>query len=132
MGIEWGDDTLEQEERNGEKPHMHHMLDQLTAECGGLRKQLSEVGKALAWETPYQANLAERANALKHARDMLQQERDRLKKTNELLKEMVQRAKHRLDDYADRANAGKAQSDGRSWKRQIWAAFADYDEVVDR
>lgn len=46
--------------------------------------------------------------------------------------EAVAMAKKRLDDYADKANAGKVQSDGRSWKRQIWAAFADYDELLAR
>ena len=46
------------------------------------------------------------------------------------LEEAVAMAKKRLDNYADMANAGQVQSDGRSWKRQIWAAFADYDELI--
>lgn len=46
------------------------------------------------------------------------------------LEEAVAMAKKRLDNYADMANAGQVQSDGRSWKRQIWAAFADYDALI--
>lgn len=36
-------------------------------------------------------------------------------------------ARTRLDDFADKANAGLVHHDGREWKRRIWAAFSDFD-----
>lgn len=36
-------------------------------------------------------------------------------------------ARTRLDDFADKANAGLVHHDAREWKRRIWAAFADFD-----
>lgn len=48
------------------------------AELQNLRKQLSDVAKALNWELPYQASLAERATALKAQRDALEVERGHL------------------------------------------------------
>lgn len=43
------------------------------------RKQLSEVAKALNWQAPYQASLAERATQVIAERDALKSERDRLR-----------------------------------------------------
>lgn len=44
--------------------------------------------------------------------------------------ERAQWARTRLDDYADRDNAGRVQGGGREWKRKIWAAFADFDAAA--
>lgn len=44
--------------------------------------------------------------------------------------ETVAWARKRLDDRADRCNAGEIQDGGREWSRSIWAAFSDYDEAV--
>lgn len=53
-----------------------------------LRKQLSEVAKALAWEIPYQASLAERATSLISERDALKVERDQLRAVVEAAQNM--------------------------------------------
>jgi hypothetical protein len=36
-------------------------------------------------------------------------------------------ARTRLEDFADKANAGQIHYDARELKRRIWAAFADFD-----
>ncbi len=46
------------------------------------------------------------------------------------MRETVQMARTRLDQYADAANAGQAQGGGREFKRKIWGAFADFDALV--
>jgi uncharacterized coiled-coil DUF342 family protein len=65
-------------------------------------KQLSEVAKALAWEVPYQASLAERAasvmaerDAMKAERNTLRAEIERLRAERDALVLVVMRGSHR-------------------------------------
>lgn len=62
------------------------------------RKQLSEVAKALNWQAPYQASLAERASALISERDALKAECDQLRAA---LKPFAQIANEYSDDEDD-------------------------------
>lgn len=41
-------------------------------------------------------------------------------------------AKTRLDDFADKANAGQIHYSARELKRKIGAAFADFDSAADQ
>lgn len=40
-------------------------------------------------------------------------------------------AKTRLNDFADKANAGQVHHDARELKRKIWAAFAEFDAASE-
>lgn len=71
MGIEWGDDTLD-DDRATEPNHGDV----------GARKQLSLVAKALNQCGPYQASLVKRIEALISSRDTLQAERNRMADEN--------------------------------------------------
>lgn len=71
MGIEWGDDTVDDDRAS--KPD-HGDL--------GAQQQLSSVAKALNQCGPYQASLVKRIEALISSRDTLQAERNRLADEN--------------------------------------------------
>lgn len=46
------------------------------------------------------------------------------------LRQAATMAKTRLDDFADKANAGHVHYSARELKRKIGAAFADFDALV--
>lgn len=52
---------------------------------------------------------------------------ERLGRAADLL-EFGDRARRRLEQFADLANSGAVQAGGRELKRKIWGAFAEYDE----
>lgn len=79
------------------------MPEEANVELHNLRKQLSDVAKALAWETPYQASLAERATALKARVDALEAERGHLR---EVLRAVITPALLGLINEGDDEPAG--------------------------
>ena len=46
--------------------------------------------------------------------------------------EAAKMARTRLEDFADKANAGTVHYSARELKRKIWAAFVEFDELVKR